>query len=161
MKILFSILSVIPFFACSAFSAQRYLDDWQIQYLEKRWQEQVERREQGIIDHPNNLFLKELSDLEYHYDHQYDSDYNITWETEHNPDNQLSYYITGKGFYVPKGWLGWSAVFCGFVFYFSRLSTFLIFGLFFAVVDLPLCAFYGFYGAGLAWFIDIVIFTRW
>jgi len=158
MKLLQIVPVLFLFLATSAYSANRYLSDQEIDRLEKRFDEQLERKEQGIVDHPNDLSLMELDDLSYHYDHRNDSDYNICWETEHDPNNDMLYYIREDGIYVPKGW-GWGVVVCGFVSYLSGWGQFLFFAAFFALVDenYTLLALYAVYGGGLGWIVQMII----
>ena len=139
-------------------SANRYLSEEEIEGLEKRFDEQLERKEQGIVDHPNDLSLMELDDLSFHYEHKNDSDYNICWETEHDPNNSLLYYIREDGIYVPKGW-GWGVVLCGFVSYLSGWGQFLFFAAFFALVgeNYTLLALYAVYGGGVGWIVQMII----
>ena len=93
---------------------------------------------------------------------QAESDYSQEWLIEHDPNNNLHYYIReNDGIYVPNSSLAWAAVVLGFVLVLFSLRLFFVVGILFAFMSLHLLSFYLIYGAipGGLLFMLIIFFT--
>ena len=79
---------------------------------------------------------------------QAELDYSQEWLIEHDPNNNLHYYIRDSdGIYVPNSSLAWAAVVLGFVLVLVSLRLFVVVGILFAFMSLHLLSFYLVYGA--------------
>ena len=84
------------------------------------------------------------------------------WRIEHDPNNNLHYYIRDSdGIYVPNSSLAWAAVVLGFVLVLVSLRLFVVVGILFAFVSLHVLSFYLIYGAipGGVLVLIIIFFT--
>ena len=93
---------------------------------------------------------------------QAELDYSQEWLIEHDPNNNLHYYIReSDGIYVPNGFLAWAAVVLGFLLVLVSLRLFVVVGILFAFMNLHLLSFYLVYGAipGAVLVLLIIFFT--
>ena len=83
------------------------------------------------------------------------------WLIEHDPNNNLHYFIREDNIYVPNSSLAWAAVVLGFVLVLVSLRLFVVVGILFAFMSLHLLSFYLIYGAipGGLLFMLIIFFT--
>ena len=86
------------------------------------------------------------------------ADYQAEWHREHDPNNNLHYYIRDSdGIYVPNSFLCWSVIILGFILALFCTPLLVVVGILLALVDLHLLSFYLVYGVLPGWVLVLII----